>query len=378
MPDKKLKPFKRGKGTTQKPGKYGGSREVLDTAKFDQPLDDMALRASPIDLRLGDLFCALSYTGGGDYTSEDDREGDSKHQWWEVLEVQMMDDDYNYTSYSKKIARVFAYVYPVDEFGNALTKTQIKKLAFGENYLRSIENKGYAKMTEWRGYEDDPISNIPILRVPTTSISDYYGNKELGRKINYSKEPSADWGGKNASYFYDQDERGNRIPTDEAMAKWQEEHPGETYDPEFDSISGMPENKAYRNAIVKFQGTKAERQAYAKRKAADEDKAKARQDAHEKKFGTGDSTMYSCFGGFYKQFDDYQIAAGMSDEDIELLKSYAKKFAYGRDIDQTPFKTKKEFKNWVIEHHGDWEATREAMNNISSQFAQAYVNSWSN
>lgn len=230
-------------------------------------------------------------------------------------------------------------------------------------------------MTEWRGDPEDPIKNIPILRVPTRSVTDYYGNKELGRNISYSKEPNtSNWGGRNATVMYDTDDRGNRIPSDEGLTKWQSEHPGETYDPEFDSISGMPEDKAYKNAIIKFQGTKAERQAYAKRKAAEEDKENSLRAAHEKKFGTGDSTMYSCFSGFYKQFDDYQIAAGMSDEDIELLKGYVKDFGYHKG--ESPFKTKKELKNWVIEHHGDWEAAEEAIGNVSSQFAQARANAW--
>lgn len=374
MPDKKLKPFKRGNGTVDDTSK---GRNTLNKVKFDQPLDDIAMRGSPLDLRYGDLYYALSYSGGGDYTSEDDWEDtnpNTKHQWWEVLEAQHMDDDYNYTSNSSKVCRVFVYSYPVDEFGNALTKAQIKKMPGGESYLRSIENRGYAKMTEWRGDSEDPISNIPILRVPTSSVTDYYGNKELGRKISYSKEPDASrWGARNATVMYDTDDRGNRIPSDEGLAKWQSEHPGETYDPEFDSISGMPEDKAYKNAIIKFQGTKAERQAYAKRKAAEEDKANSLRAAHEKKFGTGDSTMWSCFIGYYSQFDDYQIAAGMSDEDIELLKKYAKEFAYHRDC---PFDSKKEFKNWVLEHHGDWEATKEAISNISSQFATARANAW--
>ena len=375
MPDKKYKPFKRGNGTVD--DSYKG-RNTLNKVKFDQPLDDIAMRGSPLDLRYGDLYYALSYRGGGDYTSEDDWEDtnpNTKHQWWEVLEAQRMDDDYNYTSNDSKVCRVFAYVYPVDAFGNALTKAQIKKMPGGESYLRSIETRGYAKMTEWRGDPEDPIKNIPILRVPTRSVTDYYGNKELGRNISYKKEPdTSNWGGRNATVMYDTDDRGNRIPSEEGLSKWQAEHPGETYDPEFDSISGMPEDKAYKNAIIKFQGTKAERQAYAKRKAAEEDKENSLRAAHEKKFGTGDSTMYSCFSGFYKQFDDYQIAAGMSDEDIELLKGYVKDFGYHKG--ESPFKTKKELKNWVIEHHGDWEAAEEAIGNVSSQFAQARANAW--
>ena len=138
MPDKKYKPFKRGNGTVD--DSYKG-RNTLNKVKFDQPLDDIAMRGSPLDLRYGDLYYALSYRGGGDYTSEDDWEDtnpNTKHQWWEVLEAQRMDDDYNYTSNDSKVCRVFAYVYPVDAFGNALTKAQIKKMPGGESYLRSI------------------------------------------------------------------------------------------------------------------------------------------------------------------------------------------------------------------------------------------------
>ena len=156
--------------------------------KFERKLDDMARRADPSSLRRGDLFYAMNYNSSSGWT--DDDEDYIEQKWWEVLEIQKMNNDYEENR--GDITRIFVYVYPVDECGNALTKTQIKKMypSSADRYLKSIDNNGYATMIEWRLYDDERWSDTPILRVPTSAIEDQdKGYKEIGRSIEYDETP---------------------------------------------------------------------------------------------------------------------------------------------------------------------------------------------
>ena len=360
---KKYKPFVRASGS-ERDDHY---RTKVIKAKFDQSLDDIAYTCNLTDIREGDLI--------DPYGDEEGDAPNTKHQWWEVMEVQFLDENYEHTYNNPD--RMFVYLYPVDEFGNALTKTQIKK-AFpgsqGENYVKKIESTGYAKMTEYRSYEDDSLSHRKILRVPTDEIENWDNPdniKTIGRKVR-----SMD---KVTKTFYKKDAHGYKVPSEEGLAKWKEKHPGEEFDPEFDSLD---DDRDYVQDQVPYRGNKATRQNYAKRVHDDDAEEIARRDARKAKFGIAadknydEFSLYSCFSGFNGKFDKLQKDAGISEEDLELLKKYAKSLAYGRHGDPTPFNSKKEFKKWVIEHNGDWEATEEAMSNISGQFATARANAY--
>lgn len=384
--EKKSKPFVRATGSHYDQEKW---KTVVDKTKFERKLDDMAQRADPSSLRRGDLFYAMNYNSSSGWT--DDDEDYIEQKWWEVLEVQKMNNDYEENR--GDITRIFVYVYPVDECGNALTKTQIKKMYPGsaDSYLKSIDNNGYATMIEWRLYDDEKWSDTPILRVPTSAIEDQDKDyKEIGRSIEYDETPrEANYGRGNAKRFYKRDAEGYRVPKLEALKMWQDAHPGEKYDPEFDDfkkvkpakryngeeyMADLTDDEAYENDLVKYAGTREERRIFAQYS-----KDEAAQMDLMRKVGTDKFEMYSCFGGFTSNFEKANefMKTNHPDEYERACKS-ANILGYGYHTEESEFKDKRELKNFVLDNGGDWPAFRTAMSNMSSQFAEARANAYYN
>ena len=383
---KKPKPFVRATGSHYDQEKW---KTVVDKTKFERKLDDIARRADPSSLRRGDLFYVMNYNSSSGWT--DDDEDSIKQQWWEVLEIQKMNNDYEENR--GDITRIFVYVYPVDECGNALTKTQIKKMypSSADRYLKSIDDNGYAAMIEWRLYDDEKWSDTPILRVPTSAIEDPDRDyKLLGRSIEYDETPrEANYGRGNAKRFYKRDADGYRIPKPEALKMWQDAHPGEKYDPEFDDfkkvkpakryngeeyMADLTDDEAFENDLVKYAGTREERRIFAQYS-----KDEAAQIDLMKKAGTDKFEMYSCFGGFTSDFEKANefMKANHPDEYKRACES-AKVLGYGYHTEESEFKDKRELKNFVLDNGGDWPAFRTAMSNMASQFAEARANAYYN
>lgn len=381
---KKPKPFVRATGSHYDQEKW---KTVVDKTKFERKLDDIARRTDPSFLQRGDLFYAMNYNSSSGWT--DDDEDSIKQQWWEVLEIQKMNNDYEENR--GDITRIFVYVYPVDECGNALTKTQIKKMypSNADRYLKSIDNNGYATMIEWRLYDDEKWSGIPILRVPTSAIEDPDRDyKLLGRSIEYDETPrEANYGRGNAKRFYKRDADGYRVPKPEALKMWQDAHPGEKYDPEFDNfkkvkpaksytgeeyMADLTDDEAFENDLVKYAGTREERRIFAQYS-----KDEAAQIDLMKKAGTDKFEMYSCFGGFTSDFEKANefMKANHPDEYKRACES-AKILGYGYRTEESEFKDKRELKNFVLDNGGDWPAFRTAMSNMASQFAEARANAY--
>lgn len=381
---KKPKPFVRATGSHYDQEKW---KTVVDKTKFERKLDDIARRTDPSFLQRGDLFYAMNYDSSSGWT--DDDEDSIKQKWWEVLEIQKMNNDYEENR--GDITRIFVYVYPVDECGNALTKTQIKKMypSSADRYLKSIDDNGYAAMIEWRLYDDEKWSDTPILRVPTSAIEDPDRDyKLLGRSIEYDETPrEANYGRGNAKRFYKRDADGYRIPKPEALKMWQDAHPGEKYDPEFDNfkkvkpaksytgeeyMADLTDDEAFENDLVKYAGTREERRIFAQYS-----KDEAAQIDLMKKAGTDKFEMYSCFGGFTSDFEKANefMKANHPDEYKRACES-AKVLGYGYHTEESEFKDKRELKNFVLDNGGDWPAFRTAMSNMSSQFAEARANAY--
>ena len=380
--ERKPKPFVRATGSHYDKEKW---KTVVDKTKFERKLDDMAQRADPSSLRRGDLFYAMNYDSSSGWT--DDDEDYIKQKWWEVLEVQKMNNDYEENR--GDITRIFVYVYPVDECGNALTKTQIKKMYpnSADRYLKSIDNNGYATMIEWRLYDDEKWSSIPILRVPTSAIEDRDKDyKEIGRSIEYDKTPRDS---RNAKRFYKRDAEGYKVPKPEALKMWLDAHPGEKYDPEFDNfkkvkpaksyngeeyMADLTDDEAFENDLVKYAGTREERRIFAQYS-----KDEAAQIDLMRKAGTDKFEMYSCFGGFTSNFEKANefMKTNHPDEYERACKS-AKILGYGYHTEKSEFKDKRELKNFVLDNGGDWPAFRTAMSNMASQFAEARANAYYN
>lgn len=381
---KKPKPFVRATGSHYDQEKW---KTVVDKTKFERKLDDIARRADPSSLQRGDLFYAMNYNSSSGWT--DDDEDSIKQQWWEVLEIQKMNNDYEENR--GDITRIFVYVYPVDECGNALTKTQIKKMypSSADRYLKSIDNNGYATMIEWRLYDDEKWSSIPILRVPTSAIEDRDKDyKEIGRSIEYDETPrEANYGRGNAKRFYKRDAEGYRVPKPEALKMWQDAHPGEKYDPEFDNfkkvkpakryngeeyMADLTDDEAYENDLVKYAGTREERRIFAQYS-----KDEAAQIDLMRKAGADKFEMYSCFSGFTSEFEKANefMKANHPDEYERACKS-AKVLGYGYHTEESEFKDKRELKNFVLDNGGDWPAFRTAMRNMALQFAEARANAY--
>ena len=383
---KKPKPFVRATGSHYDQEKW---KTVVDKTKFERKLDDIARRADPSSLQRGDLFYAMNYNSSSGWT--DDDEDSIKQQWWEVLEIQKMNNDYEENR--GDITRIFVYVYPVDECGNALTKTQIKKMypSNADRYLKSIDNNGYATMIEWRLYDDENWSGIPILRVPTSAIEDPDKDyKLLGRSIEYDETPhESNYGRGNAKRFYKRDAEGYRIPKPEALKMWQDAHPGEKYDPEFDNfkkvkpakryngeeyMADLTDDEAYENDLVKYAGTREERRIFAQYS-----KDEAAQIDLMRKAGADKFEMYSCFSGFTSKFEKANefMKANHPDE-YERACNSAKILGYGCHTEESEFKDKRELKNFVLDNGGDWPAFRTAMSNMALQFAEARANAYYN
>ena len=331
----------------------------------------------------------MNYNSSSGWT--DDDEDYIEQKWWEVLEVQKMNNDYEENR--GDITRIFVYVYPVDECGNALTKTQIKKMYPGsaDSYLKSIDNNGYATMIEWRLYDDEKWSDTPILRVPTSAIEDQDKDyKEIGRSIEYDETPrESNYGRGNAKRFYKRDVEGYKVPKPEALKMWQDAHPGEKYDPEFDNfkkvkpaksyngekyMADLTDDEAYENDLVKYAGTREERRIFAQYS-----KDETAQIDLMRKAGTDEFEMYSCFGGFTSKFEKANefMKTNHPDEYERACKS-AKVLGYGYHTEESEFKDKRELKNFVLDNGGDWPAFRTAMSNMSSQFAEARANAYYN
>ena len=384
--EKKPKPFVRAIGSHYDQEKW---KTVVDKTKFERKLDDMAQRADPSSLRRGDLFYAMNYNSSSGWT--DDDEDYIEQKWWEVLEIQKMNNDYEENR--GDITRIFVYVYPVDECGNALTKTQIKKMYPGsaDRYLESIDNNGYATMIEWRLYDDEKWSDTPILRVPTSAIEDRDRDyKEIGRSIEYDETPrEANYGRGNAKRFYKRDAEGYRVPKPEALKMWQDAHPGEKYDPEFDNfkkvkpakryndedyMADLTDDEAYENDLVKYAGTREERRIFAQYS-----KDEAAQMDLMRKSGTDNFEMYSCFGGFTSKFEKAnEFMKTNHPDEYERACNSAKILGYGYHTEESEFKDKRELKNFVLDNEGDWPAFRTAMSNMASQFAEARANAYYN
>ena len=380
--EKKPKPFVRATGSHYDQEKW---KTVVDKTKFERKLDDMARRADPSSLRRGDLFYVMNYNSSSGWT--DDDEDYIEQKWWEVLEVQKMNNDYEENR--GDITRIFVYVYPVDECGNALTKTQIKKMYPGsaDSYLKSIDNNGYATMIEWRLYDDEKWSNIPILRVPTSAIEDRDKDyKEIGRSIEYDETPRDS---RNATRFYKRDVEGYRVPKLEALKMWLDAHPGEKYDPEFDNfkkvkpaksyngeeyMADLTDDEAFENDLVKYAGTREERRIFAQYS-----KDEAAQIDLMRKAGTDEFEMYSCFGGFTSKFEKAnEFMKTNHPDEYERACESAKILGYGYHTEKSEFKDKRELKNFVLDNGGDWPAFRTAMSNMASQFAEARANAYYN
>lgn len=384
--EKKPKPFVRATGSHYDEEKW---KTVVDKTKFERKLDDMAYRTDPSSLRRGDLFYAMNYDSSSGWT--DDDEDYIEQKWWEVLEVQKMNNDYEENR--GDITRIFVYVYPVDECGNALTKTQIKKMYPGsaDRYLKSIDNNGYATMIEWRLYDDEKWSDTPILRVPTSAIEDRDRDyKEIGRSIEYDETPrEANYGRGNAKRFYKRDAEGYRVPKLEALKMWLDAHPGEKYDPEFDDfkkvkpaksyngeeyMADLTDDEAYENDLVKYAGTREERRIFAQYS-----KDEAAQIDLMRKTGTDKFEMYSCFGGFTSNFEKAnEFMKTNHPDEYERACNSAKILGYGYHTEESEFKDKRELKNFVLDNGGDWPAFRTAMSNMASQFAEARANAYYN
>ena len=384
--EKKPKPFVRATGSHYDQEKW---KTVVDKTKFERKLDDIAQRADPSSLRRGDLFYVMNYNSSSGWT--DDDEDYIEQKWWEVLEVQKMNNDYEENR--GDITRIFVYVYPVDECGNALTKTQIKKMYPGsaDSYLKSIDNNGYATMIEWRLYDDEKWSDTPILRVPTSAIEDRDKDyKEIGRSIEYDETPrEANYGRGNAKRFYKRDAEGYKVPKLEALKMWLDAHPGEKYDPEFDDfkkvkpakryngeeyMADLTDDEAYENDLVKYAGTREERRIFAQYS-----KDEAAQMDLMRKSGTDKFEMYSCFGGFTSEFEKAnEFMKTNHPEEYERACNSAKILGYGYHTEESEFKDKRELKNFVLDNGGDWPAFRTAMSNMASQFAEARANAYYN
>ena len=379
---KKPKPFIRATGSHYDQEKW---KTVVDKTKFERKLDDMARRTDPSFLQRGDLFYAMNYDSSSGWT--DDDEDYIEQKWWEVLEVQMMNNDYEENR--GDITRIFVYVYPVDEYGNALTKTQIKKMypSSADRYLKSIDDNGYAAMIEWSLYDDKKWSDTPILRVPTSAIEDRDKDyKEIGRSIEYDETPRDS---RNAKRFYKRDAEGYKVPKPEALKMWQDAHPGEKYDPEFDNfkkvkpaksyngeeyMADLTDDEAYENDLVKYAGTREERRIFAQ---YSKDEA-ARNDLMRKS-GADKFEMYSCFGGFTSNFEKAnEFMKTYHPDEYERACKSAKVLCYGYHTEESEFKDKRELKNFVLDNGGDWPAFRTAMSNMASQFAEARVNAYYN
>ena len=382
--EKKLKPFVRATGSHFDNEKW---KTVVDKTKFERKLDDIARRADPNSLQRGDLFYAMNYDSSSGWT--DDDEDFIKQQWWEVLEVQKMNDDYEENR--GNITRIFAYVYPVDECGNALTKVQIKKMypSCADHYLKSIENNGYATMIEWRLYDDDKWSDIPILRVPTSAIEDQNKDyKLLGRSIEYDETPrESNYGRGNAKRFYKRDAEGYKVPKPEALKMWQDAHPGEKYDPEFDDFSkvkpakryngedymaDLSDEEAFENDLVKFAGNRKERQLFLQYVKQEDAELEMR-----KSIGGENFEMYSCFGGYTSNFEKAnEIMKTNHPEEYERACKAANILGYGYNVDRSEFTDRRALKNFVLDNASDWPAFRTAMSNMASQFAEARTNAY--
>ena len=347
---KKPKPFVRATGSHYDKEKW---KTVVDKTKFERKLDDMARRTDPSFLQRGDLFYAMNYDSSSDWT--DDDEDSIKQQWWEVLEIQKMNNDYEENR--GDITRIFVYVYPVDECGNALTKTQIKKMypSSADRYLKSIDDNGYAAMIEWRLYDDEKWSDTPILRVPTSAIEDPDRDyKLLGRSIEYDETPrESNYGRGNAKRFYKRDAEGYKVPKPEALKMWQDAHPGEKYDPEFDNfkkvkpaksytgeeyMADLTDDEAFENDLVKYAGTREERRIFAQYS-----KDEAAQADLMRKSGTDKFKMYSCFSGFTSKFEKANefMKTNHPDEYERACKS-AKVLGYGYHTEESEFKDNRE------------------------------------
>lgn len=381
---KKPKPFVRATGSHYDQEKW---KTVVDKTKFERKLDDIARRTDPSFLQRGDLFYVMNYDSSSGWT--DDDEDSIKQKWWEVLEIQKMNNDYEENR--GDITRIFVYVYPVDECGNALTKTQIKKIypILANRYLKSIDDNGYVAMIEWRLYDDEKWSDTPILRVPTSAIEDPDRDyKLLGRSIEYDETPrEANYGRGNAKRFYKRDAEGYKVPKPEALKMWQDAHPGEKYDPEFDNfkkvkpaksytgeeyMADLTDDEAFENDLVKYAGTREERRIFAQYS-----KDEAAQIDLMKKAGTDKFEMYSCFGGFTSDFEEANefMKANHPDEYKRACES-AKILGYGYHTEKSEFKDKRELKNFVLDNGGDWPAFRTAISNMASQFAEARANAY--
>ena len=170
---------------------------------------------------------------------------------------------------------------------------------------------------------------------------------------------------------------------------WQDAHPGEKYDPEFDNfkkvkpaksytgeeyMADLTDDEAFENDLVKYAGTREERRIFAQYS-----KDEAAQIDLMKKAGTDKFEMYSCFGGFTSDFEKANefMKANHPDEYKRACES-AKILGYGYHTEKSEFKDKRELKNFVLDNGGDWPAFRTAMSNMSSQFAEARANAYYN
>lgn len=374
--EKKPKPFVRATGSHFDNEKW---KTVADKTKFERKLDDMAMKSSPNQLNRGVLMTV-------DYSDEDEEE--FSQTWWEVLEVQKMNDDYEERG---STTRVFAYLYPVDEFGNALTKAQIKKIYCNSatSYINSIDKNGYAVMKEWRIYDDESWSDYPILTVRTSAIEDQNkGYKEIGRSIEYDETPrEANYGRGNAKRFYKKDAEGYKVPKPEALKMWQDAHPGEKYDPEFDDFSkvkpakryngedymaDLTDEEAFENDLVKFAGNRKERQLFLQ--YANQENAELEM---RKSIGRDNFEMYSCFGGYTSKFEKAnEVMKANHPEEYERACKAANILGYGYNVDRSEFKDQRALKNFVLDNEGDWPVFRTAMSNMASQFAEARINAY--
>lgn len=266
--------------------------------------------------------------------------------WYEVLDTQARE----YTE--------MYYLYPVDEFGNKLTKSQIKKTfgeRLGESYLDNIAKRGYAL---W--HEFDPEQPHEWLVAKTTPIDQYrngridYDNNTV-RALDTAEYPES---------FDEIDEWGRKTPIDEYLA----ENPD--FDPDIDSV---PVGKVKRtklptsgNAEVR-SNYKKYKTDYAARKAAAEEKNAER----DKKYGD----LYSPWGG-YREHKLWELMPDVKDEDKEKLLYNIEVFGdmpYGHK--EPDFANKKEFKKWVNEIGGDWNAVMAAIGQSRGAMSTAIYNS---
>lgn len=317
-----------------KNGKYVQFKRYIDkeagNKKFSVPLNDKAKRGHHID----DISEGYYFTN--DYDTET---GDAENRtWYEIIDVDTDDNGGN------------VYLVPVDEFGNKLTLTQIKKRY--PQYTSKMEKYGYCTSE----YIENGESNF--LVVPTEYVYNDNYSKVLGREIE--RFPGE-------KYMFDYDDNGDIIPND----LWKEKHPDIDFDADFDDNYDARHyhSNQFRGKKLPLSGNFRARQDY-----EDAENAFKRANDAKKARSFSGVRMHSPWGGFTSEF--IKANPGFKDLPKEDQEFFEKEFSNQcYPTGSRGSMSIREFKKWCTDRGINWKSVERAMQNSSSDFAEAYSNS---